>query len=284
VALAALVAAPSTSAAATVGQLFAPDTTCTSSQTRLQLGVADGNSYTMPSAGVLTSWSFQAGTTPLTGLQFKVARPLGGNSFQIVGSTPAGPQATGAINTTAAPLIPVQQGDLIGISYGSGQCETGGGPAADSYAFIDGDQPFGSTATYGGPSGGGRFPVQAVTDTSTTTGFRTDVQLRITCAGICRVIQVRIIFNSAGSLIAEQALDQLAASAGAVAGKKPKLIKTLTQAVGAGTNKLKLKTTAAARNKLEEKGKLRIRVRFAFTPTGGTARSSVQAFKVKKKD
>lgn len=283
-ALAAVLAVPSASAATTVGQLLQPTTSCTANQTRLQLTVADGNSYAMPSAGVLTSWSFQAGIIPLSGLQFKVARPLGGNSFKIVGTTPAGPQTAGAVNTTPAALIPVQQGDLIGLYYGSGQCERGGGPPADTYAFINGDQPFGSLATYGGPSGGGRFPVQAVLDPGTTTGMRTDVQLRITCAGICRVIQVKITFNSAGNVIAEQALPGELAARGAVASKKTKLIKTLTQAVSAGTNKLKLKLTAAAREKLEEKGKLRIRVRFTFTPTGGTARSQVQAFKVKKKD
>jgi hypothetical protein len=277
--LAALVAVPSASGATTVGQLFAPNTSCLADQTRLQVGVADGNSYAIPSAGVLTSWSFQAGTIPLSGLQFKVARPLGGNSFKIVGTTPGGPQTAGAVNTTPAALIPVQQGDTIGLYYGSGQCERGGGPAADTYAFINGDQPFGSLATYGGPSGGGRFPVQAVLDPGTTTGFRTDVRPRITCAGICHVILVKVVFDSTGNVIAEQALPGELSADGAA--KATPLIKGLTQAVHAGSNKLKVKLTGAAQARLKRKGKLRINVRFTFTPTGGVARSQVQAFTVK---
>jgi hypothetical protein len=265
-----------------VGQLFVPTTSCTANQTRLQISVADGNPYAMPSAGVLTSWSFQAGAIPVSGLQFKVARPLGGNSFKIVGTTPAGPQTASAVNTTPAALIPVQQGDTIGLYYGSGQCERGGGPAADTYALINGDQPFGSMATYGGPFGGGRFPVQAVLDPGTATGFRTDVQPRITCAGICHVILVKIVFDSAGNVIAQQALPgELAAGDAAKAKKTKPLIKRLTQTVHAGANKLKLKLTGTAQARLKRKGKLRIKVRFTFTPTGGVARSQVQAFTVK---
>jgi hypothetical protein len=276
-ALAVLVAASSASAATTVGQLFAPNTNCTPNETRLQLGVAAGNSYAVPSSGVLTSWSFQAGTTPLTSLQFKVARPQGGNVYKIVGSTPAGNQVANTVNTTPAAQIPVLSGDVLGISYGTGQCESGGGPPEDLYGDISGDQAFGSTAGYG-TFGGGRIPVQAVIEPGGSNHFKIDIQPRITCAGICHVILVQIVFDSAGRVVVEQALPgELSAPRAGESKKGKPLVKRLSKAVKAGANKLKLKLTGAAQTRLREKGKLRIKLNFTFTPTGGTPSSQVRA-------
>jgi hypothetical protein len=153
----------SASAATTVGQLFAPTTNCGTDETRFQVGVADGTSYSVPSDGVITSWSFQdgpgGGVDPAVGLKFKVARPTTPPSATIVGESDGGTQTAGAVNTRSA-RIPVKAGDVIGIYYQSGGCERGSGPAGDQYADIDGDQAVGSTSSYTILSGG-RIPVQA---------------------------------------------------------------------------------------------------------------------------
>jgi len=98
------------------------------------------------------------------------------------------------------------------------------------------------------------------------------IEPRISCAKGCYVVEVKIVFDSAGNVISESVLNETAGSS-AVAqvsakkkGPKPKpkaQIKRLSQAVTPGLNTLKLK------------------VRFTFTPTGGSPKSTVQTLKVK---
>ena len=78
-----------------------------------QTSIAGGNSYAAPVAGVLTSWSINEG--PATGpVGLKVFRPQGG-SYLVVGHD--GPRALtpNTLNTYAI-TIPVQPGDLVGLS------------------------------------------------------------------------------------------------------------------------------------------------------------------------
>jgi hypothetical protein len=145
------------------------------------------------------------------------------------------------------------------------------GTTGITQTFITGaNAPSGVAVDSLGPGGGGSPPPS----NSYT------IVPRVTCAGVCHVILVKITFDSAGNVTAEQALPgQLDAE---TSKKKTKpLIKRLTQVVSAGANTLKLKLTGPAQKTLREKGKLRIQVRFSFTPIGGTASSRVQAFTVK---
>ncbi len=124
------------------------------------------------------------------------------------------------------------------------------------------------------------------------------IEPRISCSKGCHVVLVKIVFDSAGNVIGESVLDEEShARAAAVdarqgakskcaKGKKGKckpkpLIKPLSQAVVAGPNTLKLKLTGAALKALHKKGKLKLKIRFTFTPTGGFAKSSTHTFTVK---
>ena len=115
------------------------------------------------------------------------------------------------------------------------------------------------------------------------------IEPRISCAKGCYVIEVKIIFDSAGRVIGESVLgEEPARSSGAGISaakkgkKKPKaLIKRLDQAVVSGPNTLKLKLTGAAKKTLKKKGSLNVKVSFTFTPTGGAPKTAVQTFKVK---
>jgi hypothetical protein len=179
-----LIAAPAAPAATTVGQLFQPSTNCTANNTRLQAAAQSGTSYTIPAAGVLTSWSFQAGVLPLSGLKFKLAQPLAANQYRIVAETVAGPQVAAGVNITAA-RIAVQPGQLIGIYYSEGYCGTiGPGMTGDVYAARDGDQLAGTTASYGlNSSPGGRIPVQAMIEPDADKdGFGDETQDK--CVGV----------------------------------------------------------------------------------------------------
>lgn len=65
-------------------------------------------------------------------------------------------------------------------------------------------------------------------------------------------------------------------SKGAKGGHKPALIRTATlHPTAAGTVAVPIKPTASGRRVLEEKGRLRIRARLTFTPSGGTAATQI---------
>jgi hypothetical protein len=183
VVLGGLIAAPAAPAATTVGQLFQPTTNCSVNNTRLQTAAQSGTSYTIPSAGVLTAWRFQAGVLPLTGLKFKLAQPLGGALYRIVAETVAGPQVAAAVNTTAA-RVAVQPGQLIGIYYSEGYCGNfdSGVPAGDVYAARNDDQLAGTTNSYGS-NPGGLIPVQATIEPDADKdGFGDETQDK--CVGV----------------------------------------------------------------------------------------------------
>jgi hypothetical protein len=100
----------------------------------------------------------------------------------------------------------------------------------------------------------------------------------VKCTKGCRKIQVKLDFESAGQVVAEQALPKAKGAkkkkrAAASVKKKapPKLVKKLTKSVPAGIATLSLKPTGAGKKAIKKKGKLKVKVRFTFTPTGGSA-------------
>ncbi len=105
---------------------------------------------------------------------------------------------------------------------------------------------------------------------------------RITCAGTCRVILIRIVFDSAGRVVIEEVLpgQQRPLSSGAAPRKKTKKskrqVKTLKKKVHKGANTLRLKLTATGFKKLKKNHKLKLRLKFRFTPTGGRAKTSIK--------
>jgi hypothetical protein len=66
-------------------------------------------------------------------------------------------------------------------------------------------------------------------------------------------------------------------------GSKPKLLKPSSATGGPGVVKLPLKLTGAAKRKLNEKGKAKVKALVTFTPTGGTAATQTAKLTVKKK-
>lgn len=73
--------------------------------------------HSVPSAGVLTSWSLYANNPG--DVTLRVYRPLGGDSYSVVGENAVTATATGVngFNIAAASQIAVQAGDLLGFHY-----------------------------------------------------------------------------------------------------------------------------------------------------------------------
>lgn len=85
----------------------------------IQIGVAEGNSYVVPEAGVLTSWSTSAGAGAGQALSLKVYRPVSGTVYSVVGQDGPYPLTPSVLNTFPIAIpIPVQAGDVIGMNDG----------------------------------------------------------------------------------------------------------------------------------------------------------------------
>jgi hypothetical protein len=109
---------------------------------------------------------------------------------------------------------------------------------------------------------------------------------RISCAGVCHVVLVQITFGSAGNVVMEsivagepsslvRSAQSGAAKPKAKGHKSKALIQRTSQAVKAGANSLKVKLTPAGVAQLKKKGKLGLKLKVTFTPTGGSAKTSI---------
>jgi hypothetical protein len=152
---------PASSLAATpVGDSsFTPQPSCGGAFTLLQTGVTGPNpgQYIVPSAGVVTQWSFHAGAIPPGQVQMKLARHAGGNNFTIVAQSglEAGPAAN-ALGTYQA-QIPVSGGEFLGVFLSSGHCVLANASFSAHVASgsTSGTQPY-------SPAGSFHIPVSAV--------------------------------------------------------------------------------------------------------------------------
>lgn len=132
---------------------------------------------------------------------------------------------------------------------------------------------------------------------------------RISCASGCHVVLVKIVFDSAGNVVGESIpAEEGKASRVAVGGQGPPLARLASGArkksgcgkgggghtkckvqpplrkyrhrVGAGVNTLRLKLTHRGIALLKKHGKLKLRVRFRYTPDGGETATSVHTYVV----
>jgi hypothetical protein len=151
-----LAAPTGASAATTLGETFAPtgDLSCGGPNYEVvQVHRASGTSYAAPSAGVLTSWSFEASTLASTTLTLRVYRPTG-TPQQFTPIAEAGtPQVIAQSSGLHAFLtqIPVQTGDLIGIHSTAGPCGSGttsSGDVYDAHLGTPGAIPIGTPTTF----------------------------------------------------------------------------------------------------------------------------------------
>ena len=123
---------------ATVGQLFTPAINCVGPFTYLETTSPSRVSYVIPFDGVITSWAWHAGATPVTELKLKVGRAAGGGQFVIDAEAPAGSQTPNAVTDYPA-NIPVQAGQIIGITQNGGSCSSD--DVGYQTTFFTGDVP-----------------------------------------------------------------------------------------------------------------------------------------------
>ena len=146
-------------AATTIGETFDPtDGGVCSPAPRTFLQTAP-DQYVVPSAGVITSWSYQAAASPPQ-LRLKVARPQGGDMFLIVGES--SPQAPGPNALATYPTrISVEAGDALALTItADGECYRN---VAPSYHWrnLFADPAVGTSPTFDADNTGLQFDIAA---------------------------------------------------------------------------------------------------------------------------
>jgi hypothetical protein len=180
-----LVSPSSAGAATQIGETFAPGD-CDGGFIYITTG-SPGGSYAAPAPGVITSWSFQGGSTP-TQLRLKIGRPAGGNNYTIVGEGKLESPPVGVL--TSFPVrISVQAGDVLGFYLVSGKC--GVFTADYPYAFLAGDAAPGTTAAFT-PGGTFKWDISALLEPDADNdGFGDETQDQCptdeTAQGVCPV-------------------------------------------------------------------------------------------------
>jgi hypothetical protein len=144
------IAGPAGAQAATpVGATIGDPTLCPAGALFLQT-TSPGNAYAAPTAGVLTSWSFHASSSPPQ-VKLLVARATGTpNQYAIVGDSPEQTPAPGAGVTTYGGIsIDVQQGDILGVRLATaGDCISASGRSGYVSRGITANPAVGGSVTF----------------------------------------------------------------------------------------------------------------------------------------
>lgn len=265
-ALSAASAAPG-GAAVTIGQTVAPTTVCGSQVDRLQPTVTSGNTYVVPptvSSGIITSWSTQA----VAGggmLAMKVYRPLGGLTYLVVGHE--GPHALvgGALNTFPA-SVAVKAGDVLGLSTPPSAGQPGclfeitgeSGSLRRDGILADGE----SGEFMAGANPDRRVNISALV--SPTNAFTLGDLDRNKKKGTAKLT---VNISNPGELV--------------LSGKG---LRRREKAPGAaGDVVLKIKANKNKLDRLEENGKVKVKPKITFTPTGGDPSTQSRKLKLRKR-
>jgi hypothetical protein len=133
-------------AATTIGETFAPTQGCAGPITFLQTSPSTNVHYVAPSAGVITSWSYQAADV-VHPIRFKVARPASVESFTTIAQSELVTPNPSSLNTYPARL-PVVAGDVIGLFFSAVEMPCAALPSGALMSCTNGDPPPGVTSTY----------------------------------------------------------------------------------------------------------------------------------------
>lgn len=152
----------------TIGQVAPPNPPAICSNGPFDIfanGTTDTPVYSVPTSGLITSWSTSAAAGAGQELEFKVFRKIGPGNLLVVGHN--GPRSlTPSVLNTFTTSIPVQAGDLIGdndlnASSVNNACWFATGSATDIDAYFAGNTADGATIGVEGEEPGFRVNVSA---------------------------------------------------------------------------------------------------------------------------
>jgi hypothetical protein len=266
-----LAASASPASGVTIGQL-APEGSapagCGAQLEVLQPTVTSGNQFVVPSTGGVTawrvtSWSTRATSDPNQSIAMKIFRKVGDpDRYMVVGHEGPHTMTTG-INTFTA-NFPVNSGDVLGLHSATtnNSCAI---QTADSLLFRQ------NSNLADGESGDfltdDPFRVNATAEVTPSNDF-TFGKLKRKNNGTA-ILNVNV--PNPGELSASG--KGVKGSAAAVAAKQ----------VSAGTAKLRIRAKGKKKAKLGDTGKVTVKPKISFTPTGGTAFTLTRKVKLRRK-
>ena len=295
-------AAAPAGAAVTVGQTFTPDISWGGSGTFIQTA-SPNNGYVIPSDGVITSWSFEAGDEAVP-IKIKFFRSAGGNDYTTVAQSDLVTPNPNSLNTWPT-RIAVKAGDLLGEYYSNNIFPLREDPAYASVEISSGpddpsvDIPPGSTFTYIPSSGNYQADGSAVLEPDgDRDDFGDDSQDK--CVGAAgssngcpsslsidrlkqkgaKKVKVTLTVPGEGTVAIGSPGDPALAATSA----KAKTVKAKTTSVTATSPQqltLPLKLTKSAIGRLANNGKLKVKVQAVYTPPGGPPGTSAAKKKLR---
>lgn len=280
-----LTALPAT-AATEIGTTFDPMTSYCGNMSLQSVSPPD-DSYAARFAGVITSWSYQASAGPVQ-LKLKVGRNAGVNSFTIVGESAVQIAAADSLNTFPT-RIPVQAGDVIGITpvtIGL-PCIRGMAPGYSYSAYVMGsDVPPGTTATFNSPVPDVQLDVSARLEADGDgDGFGDETQDQ--CPAVLGPIEgcpsntlafgklkrnkqrgtaTLTVFVPGPGTVVLTGKGLVKQRPGGASGAERFAAKLVS---AAGKVKLKVKSKGKKKRKLIHTGKVKVKPKLTYTPTGG---------------
>jgi hypothetical protein len=281
----------SASAATTLGQTFVPSS-C-SPETYIQTASPpSGPSYSAPVDGVITQWSYQSDSTPPPSVRLKVATNLGGGNLKIVSQSATETIAPSTLNTYSS-RVSMPAGTDLG-EFIDADCSRFDMTYTDFFA--DTDLAVGATALFEEETF--QQDISAVLEPDADhDGFGDDTQddcvgtagqfngcpssfTLAKPAGKKGKVAVSLTVPGQGTLVVGSSSDPALASAA----KSRTQVKPFSTTVTGKTSQqisVKLKLTKSARKALSSKGKLKVRIKAVYTPTGGPSASQTAKAKLK---
>jgi hypothetical protein len=301
-AFATLVAASAATAAVTLGRTAQPFQTCQPDDYFAQVSTTGGPEYSVPAGfGVITSWSFMGAASGSGTVNLIVWRPTAtANEYIYLDRSPSETYIPEALRTFLV-RIPVQPNDVLGLHTSEvvfcllNDSSTTG----DTVRLVEtATEPAkGSPQNLAGEITDEDLLVSAVVETDTDRdGFGDDTQDK--CVGTpgqfsgCPNTVTAIKLKQKGdkkvratiTVPGQGALKVGSPSDPALASAAKKTVKAVSAAVTATTAqqlKLTLKLTKSASGQLAKAGKLKLKVKAVFTPSGGPAGSTIKKKKLK---
>jgi hypothetical protein len=269
--LAALSLAASASPAAasvTLGQLAPnPSILCPAPYDWAQPTVTSGNAYLVPGSGTITSWSHNARSVNGQELTMKVFRKVADPAFYMAVGHDTRPLTNGLLNTFPV-SIPVKPGDVLGLNTVAGAntaCYFS--VPGNSYSARAGNLLDGQADEFG--SGSGRLNVSAVFEPTNT--FALGGAKRHQKKGTATVT---VNVPNPGELALSGKGVKSAGAPGAHLAKS---------VPAAGKVKLLIRARGRKKRILSETGKVTVRPKFTYTPTGGDPKTKSRKLTLKKR-
>jgi len=256
-------------ASITIGQL-APETSsnCRGTLDWVQ-GTVTSGTYVVPGTGTITSWSHNAKPVAGQQLTMKVFRPLGGASYMVVGHDGPRGLTGGTVNTFPA-NVAVKAGDVVGLNTANASTILLNACVFDASPGDSFGQRVGSLAD--GGSGlfdflpGARVNVSAVFEPSSSFSLG---KAKLNKKKGTATLTVNV--PNPGELTGSGKDVKVASAA------------VISKAVTPGKVKLTIRAKGKKKGTLNETGKVKVKPKITYTPTGGSPSTQVKKLKLIKR-